>query len=213
MENAELSIGFETRTYIDSNKKVKLRQFFKDARNFFINATNYIIEKFPFRDDVLKHACVADVNKRQSVKFSSLSFFLNRFPCLLKDGVTADQIEDEFRRYQITELDNAISQKRIDSAWREIGLIKVGEVCIFKNLSCVMLGILVMFHSNADCERVFSLVTKNKTQYRASLSTDMLSSLVTHKVVMSARQEVCHSQQFDDGLLRKAKSATYEALK
>ena len=53
-------------------------------------------------------------------------------------------------------------------------------------------------------------VTKNKTQHRVSLSTDMRSSLVTHKVVMSAIQEVSHSQQIDDGLLRKAKSAIYK---
>ncbi|MGH0176637.1 UNVERIFIED_CONTAM: hypothetical protein FKN15_073136, partial [Acipenser sinensis] len=71
--------------------------------------------------------------------------------------------------------------------------------------------ILVIFHSNADCERVFSLETKNKTQHRASLSTDMLRSLVTHKVMMSAKQQVCHTQTFSDTLLRKAKSATSEA--
>ncbi|KAK6486729.1 DNA-binding protein RFX8-like [Huso huso] len=58
---------------------------------------------------------------------------------------------------------------------------------------------------------MFSLVTKNKTQHRASLSTDMLSSLVTHKVMMSAKQQVCRTQTFSDTLLRKAKSATYEA--
>ena len=51
-------------------------QLFQDERNFFMNAANYMIQKFPFRDGVLKHASVADVN-RQSVKFSSfLSIFL-----------------------------------------------------------------------------------------------------------------------------------------
>jgi len=40
------------------------------------------------------------------------------------------------------------------------------------NLSVEMLGVLVVFHIPADCERVFSVVIKNKTQYRASLSTD-----------------------------------------
>lgn len=83
---------------------------------------------------------------------------------------------------------------------------RIGHYC-----NVTALGILVIFHSNADCERVFSLVTKNKTQHRASLSTDMLRSLVTHKVMMSAKQQVCRTQTFSDTLLRKAKSATYEA--
>ena len=89
--------------------------------------------------------------------------------------------------------------------------MKSGGKEIFSNLSKAMLGILVIFHSNADCERVFSLVTKNKTQYRASLSTDMLSALVTRKVSMATKGSVCHMEVFNDNLLRKAKSATYEA--
>ena len=75
-----------------------------------------------------------------------------------------------------------------------------------------MLGILVVFHSNADCERIFSLVTKNKTQYRASLSTEMISALVTRKVSMAAKGTVCHQEGFSDALLKTAKSASYEVL-
>lgn len=82
---------------------------------------------------------------------------------------------------------------------------RIGHYC-----NVTALGILVIFHSKC-CERVFGLETKNKTQHRASLSTDMLRSLVTHKVMMSAKQQVCHTQTFSDTLLRKAKSATYEA--
>ena len=88
-------------------------------------------------------------------------------------------------------------------------MLTVGGQKVYANVAKVMLGICVMFHSNADCERIFSLVTKNKTQYRPTLSTDMLSSLVTHKTVMVARNEVCY-QTYSGGWLIKAKSATYE---
>ena len=43
---------------------------------------------------------------------------------------------------------------------------------------------------------IFSLVTKNKTQYRATLSTDMISALVTRKVSMAAKGTVCHMEGF-----------------
>ncbi|MGH0153129.1 UNVERIFIED_CONTAM: hypothetical protein FKN15_033383 [Acipenser sinensis] len=79
---------------------------------------------------------------------------------------------------------------------------------VCSGLNVTALGILVIFHSNVDCERVFSLVTKSKTQHIASLSTYLLNSLVTHKVMMSAKQQVCHTQTFSDAMLRKAKSAT-----
>lgn len=122
-----------------------------------------------------------------------------------------DQLEDEFRLYQSFSFEEAILRKRIDEAWREIGQLKRGCQPIFSNLSAVMLGILVVFHSNADCERIFSLVGKNKTQYRANMGTDLVSALVTRKVCMAAKGTVCHMENFSDALLRKAKSAGYEA--
>lgn len=68
-----------------------------------------------------------------------------------------------------------------------------------------------MYHSNADCERLFSTVRKNKTDFRASMSTKTLSSILTHKTMMSAQSQVCHAVQHRDELLKQAKSATYMA--
>ena len=122
-------------------------------------------------------------------------------------------MEDEFRLYQTSSFEEGILTSRADETWRNIGRVTSGGKETFINLSKAMLGILVIFHSNADCERIFSLVTKNKTQYRASLSTDMLSALVTRKVCMATNKSVCHMEVFNDALLKKAKSATYETVK
>ena len=84
------------------------------------------------------------------------------------------------------------------------------EKC-FENLAKVMKGILTIFHSNADCERVFSLVTKNKTQFRPRMSTEVLSALIVRKISMQANQTVCYQENISDTLLRKAKQATYIA--
>lgn len=64
--------------------------------------------------------------------------------------------------YQTTSFDDSILSKRIDEAWQDFGLLKRGGKEVFSNLSVVMLGILVIIHSNADCERIFSLVKKKK---------------------------------------------------
>ncbi len=210
LPDEELSIGHDTQTFIQSQGNLDLKPFFRDVRKFFSSAADYMVSKYPFGDELLKHAVVADIAKRQFVKFCSLRFFICRFPSVLTEEVTVDQVEDEFRMYQTTSFDDSILNKRIDEAWRDIGLLKRGGKEIFSKLSVVMLGILVIFHSNADCERVFSLVTKNKTQYRASLSTDMISALVTRKVSMAAKGTVCHMESFSDALLKKAKSASYE---
>lgn len=87
--------------------------------------------------------------------------------------------------YQTSSFEDGILGKRADEAWVDIGHLKSGGQEIFSSLSAVRLGILVIYHSNADCERIF-----NKTQYRASLSTDMIGALVTRKVSMAAKGTV-----------------------
>jgi len=73
------------------------------------------------------------------------------------------------------------------------------------NISAV---IGVIFHSNADCERQFSLVTKNKSNYCASLHTNTLDSVITRKT-MSAMSKACHSTERIQELARRHKSSTH----
>jgi hypothetical protein len=75
-----------------------------------------------------------------------------------------------------------------------------------------MKGILVIFHSNAYCERIFSQVNKNKTEFRPNMSTKTLGSLLTRKTIMSAHSQVCHSMQYTSDELYRAKSATFVSL-
>lgn len=53
----------------------------------------------------------------------------------------------------------------------------------FQRLSEVALLVLTLPHSNAEEERVFSMVTKNKTKVRPNLKVDgILSSILTIKL-------------------------------
>ena len=62
-------------------------------------------------------------------------------------------------------------------------------------------------HSNADEERVFTMVRKNKTPFRSSLSMDgTLSSILTVKL---ADVDAVQFKPTNE-LLKKAKSATWE---
>jgi len=45
----------------------------------------------------------------------------------------------------------------------------------------MMMNIIVIAHSSARCERVFSIVRKNKTDFRDSLGRDTLEALVVAK--------------------------------
>ena len=75
----------------------------------------------------------------------------------------------------------------------------------FKRLAQVAKLILIIPHSNANEERVFS---KNKTPFRPSLGLDKtLPSLITIKL---ATKEPCHKYEPESSIVTKAGKVTWE---
>lgn len=72
----------------------------------------------------------------------------------------------------------------------------------------VVLLVLVIHYSNVQEERVFSLITKNKTDLWPNLKLDgTLSSIVQVKL---ANPESCNQYEPEENNLKTAKSATME---
>ncbi|MGH0166722.1 UNVERIFIED_CONTAM: hypothetical protein FKN15_053746 [Acipenser sinensis] len=63
LSDEELGVGHETKCFIESQTSLHLRQFYKDARQFFSSAADYMIRKCIFGDGVLVHAAVVDIHK------------------------------------------------------------------------------------------------------------------------------------------------------
>ncbi|KAL5017913.1 hypothetical protein ScPMuIL_003635 [Solemya velum] len=217
----DLVIGAETRRYLEKCKKDETMtpeqrtEFFNAVRGYYAVAIKYILDKFPIQDDLLIHAEVADPSKRNSAKFQSLKYFTSRFPRLLQpeaEGDTDDlmnKLEMQFLLYQVAELPASLeSLKRVDEVWSQLQ-----QDSQYTLLSSVMLGILTLPHSNADSERVFSVVRKNQTVFRPNASRKLLESVLVVKSDSFARGSVCYEQTFDAAFLRKAKSATYVGLR
>jgi len=214
-----LSIGSAARQFIQEHSKyLNLEKFYSAVRLYFTTVCDYMIKKFPYGDELLVHAQVADVSRRLEMDFSSVSFFVERFPCIthVLGNVTVDELENEFLAYQVDALTKDIlTADRADTAWHLISEMKDSvstKVQKYGTLSKVMMAVLCIFHSNSDCERIFSFVTKTKTKYRPNLCTRTLSSIVTHKVTMQSLHEKAYTANPSAHLLKDAKRATYEML-
>jgi hypothetical protein len=96
---------------------------------------------------------------------------------------------------------------RMDCVWDELSKIKNPDgTSQFRRLSKVAHIVLVIPHSNAQEERVFSMVTKNKTCFRPNLKLDgTLSSILQVKL---ANSEPCFKYEPESTVLKSAKSAT-----
>ncbi|KAK6995151.1 Zinc finger bed domain-containing protein 5 [Biomphalaria glabrata] len=49
---------------------------------------------------------------------------------------------------------------------------------LFKNVAEVMLPLLTIPHSSAHCERIFSLVHRNTTEFRSCLNNETIEALL-----------------------------------
>ena len=97
----------------------------------------------------------------------------------------------------------------MDVVWHYIASMKMPDSGLrFPRLSKIGLLVLIIPHSNAEEERIFSMVRKNKTSFRPSLDPrGTLSSILTIKL---AHTEPAHKFEPPIELLKRAKSATWE---
>ena len=159
---------------------------------------------------------------------NQLNVFRYRFSALLpyQSPSEMDALSEEFIVYQLYK-DEAIPKEvwseaalteessaqvvhhRCDVIWRYLSNVcDSNGVLSFGRLSKIAKLILILPHSNAEEERVFSMIRKNKTVFRASLDPEgTLSSIVTIKL---AHSEATSDFNPPKTLLKQAKSATWQ---
>ena len=197
-------------------------------RKFYEACFQYVVKKLPFDDVVLRHSRFANFPNRKDVSIKDVEYFIERCSTILKFGAPEfDSLHDEFISYQLLsdddippqvikeatvtpKLKDGKKEKHLcmDVIWGSLSQSKSSsEILKFPHLSQVAKLVLTLPHSNADEERVFSPVRKNKTDFRASLDLNRtLSSVITMKMNLD---ESSHQFKPSKNLLKKAKAATW----
>ena len=125
--------------------------------------------------------------------------------------VDEERLKDEYEDLQLMEdkeIPNGHDDRRLDAVWSDILSLKtpLGEPR-FATLKRVMTPLLSLPHSNADCERAFSMVGKIHTEFRKSLNADTITAYLQCKLNFDAN---CHEFDVTPSMLRRAKNATVE---
>ena len=173
-EDTELMVGEEVKKVLEECSGEDKAQLYVHVRGFFTKACDYAKSKLPLSDEVLIHSEVIDINRKETASFASVKYFVDRFPCLLQGDppCSLDILEQEFCSYQIDhDIPDEIKEcDRADRQWYLIGQLKDDNGALkYSNLAQVMKGVLVIPHSNADCERFFSLCEKKLDRLQAKL--------------------------------------------
>ena len=82
-----------------------------------------------------------------------------------------------------TDADLPAMDDGVDAFWSAMASLKtVAGHCKYSTISKLMKTFLLLPHSNADSERVFSMVNKICTEHRADLAPDTVAALLSVKV-------------------------------
>ena len=192
--------------------------FFAAVWEFYKEVVHKMVSKFPFRDSTIRDLSLLDPKNRQSVTSSSAIRLAKRFASITLHE-ELDWLDAELRDYksmpekQLPSVD-ASSATALDHFWQEMGdLTRPGDIqqkC-FPHLSHLCKVLLVLPHSTADPECLFSMVRKIETDHRGSLLPSTLASLLSVK--LNTDEECYNSRElFTPSLLQSAKSATERSV-
>jgi hypothetical protein len=69
-DDDDLFVGNATTEFLNRKQpQIDKGKFFESVRNFYGKAVEYMVKKFPYKDPMLIHAQVANVNKQSEAKF------------------------------------------------------------------------------------------------------------------------------------------------
>lgn len=239
LNNSELFVGFSVRSKIrvlldDGTISQKQHDdFFHAVRAFHVAGVLYAIKWLPIEDDILKNAGVISLLNKSKFTFNSIVSLVDRFQSYLNFSPTdMNMLESEFALYQCLQLNeistqakeeatirlasvdgNELPVHRLDILWHYIDrefLVAGTQRGKFHNLVRLAKLILTLPHSNADEERVFSRIGKNKTKFRANLSLDRtLPSIITFQMNRPAC-EPCFRYEPSEEVCKAAKHVTWQ---
>lgn len=157
----------------------RLQQFRTNVVKYYKRVASYLVEKLPFHSPLLTQIEFCDPDKCwRDGMLKNLLALVERFPCVMPANATKDELMTQFSELQAALCSRDAAASSREFSWNNMKKDHPGE---FNIIIQVILGLLTIPHSSAHCERVFSCVRKNKTDFRGSLSNDTLEALMVIK--------------------------------
>uniref|UniRef100_H3AS25 HAT C-terminal dimerisation domain-containing protein n=1 Tax=Latimeria chalumnae TaxID=7897 RepID=H3AS25_LATCH len=158
-----------------------LSSFFSHVRQFYEAATDKIMKMFPFQDATLKALRFLNPDSRDSIQTDAVIRLAEK---LHVNDHDLRALEDEFLDYQLSsasELPDFECGSSLSDFWKAMANTKI-KSRNSPRLHKVAVAALMIPHSNADTERLFSTLRKIYTDARSSLSSDAIHAILSTKV-------------------------------
>lgn len=176
LNDASLFIGHKTRTLLEEGNITceEKKEFYQNIRTFFEKGTKEMYRLLPFGDAVLKNITVFDPLDKTG-NWDKIEALVKRFPNVIV-AEEMDTLNAEFMHYSLWEPPAVLNINQTDDI--DVYWDKVSKSLEFPTLTKLAKTMLILPHSNAEVERVFSKLTLIKTCHRTSLGSPMLNALM-----------------------------------
>ena len=180
----------------------EIQSFYRNAITFYTAFIKKLLKVHNFRSPLWSIFSFLDPRQSRQINGSLLDDIERVIPITFEKS----QVKLEAREFVV---DPQIDTREGDAIqfWLKVSTMEspLGERK-YHHLSNLALHLLSVPASNADSERVFSLVRRIKTDFRASLFTETLSALIGCH--LNKTFACCERRQLDTSLLSKAQTCT-----
>ena len=203
----ELFVGDNTTAlavHLSDNEGEILNEFYKGVIQFYQRFIQKQLQKFNFKSQLLQILSFLDPANSQGIKQCTFDQIDDLLPITFDKAV----VKLEHREF-VLDCDVCCSESDAVKFWVNVYNMKSPmDEHKYKNLATIALKLLSIPTSNVDCERVFSHVRRIKTDFRSSLSTETISSLIGCH--FNKTSKCCELTKFEDSLLVRAKQCTHK---
>ena len=187
--------------------EIPINHLCRSVRKFYESVAAKMVAKFPFDDPVVSGLSLLSPHQRGDLPPTAITDLARRFPNLVPEK-DFEQLEEEFQDYQTTPASDfpKVEDVRTDKFWGVVLQMqhRITQQPRFPLMKKLVSGMLTIPSSNADCERVFSVVKKIQTDMKSNLDNSTLNALLTAKLNVTYK---CYAFHPSKEQLRLAKQA------
>lgn len=200
---SEVFVGTECESLLLEQNEDQIIIFKEKCLNFFVTASEEMVKRLPFNNPMYKEIkfiapnIALDLETRQ--QFKDLPALKLKF----KKYIDTNKITEEWRQlpcqFNAQEIER-LKSLSIPEMWHELSMIKnfTSETPIFTNISKLAKLVLALPHSNAEAERVFSIINHVKTKSRNRIGDKSLNSVSVIRSSFNDKNQTCMTFKVED---------------
>lgn len=161
--------------------------------NFYITSAIEIQKRLPLNNELFQHFSFLSLNANEDIctRMVALKF---------EHCVNVDACEIEWRNLLVLDKTLLIKLQNmpIEQRWNEISLLKTFDDSYqFSQIATLAKLVLSLPHSNAESERIFSIVTDVKNKKRNRIGSETLNSICVIRSMLQNENICCYEYQLN----------------